>query len=142
MMSFPYPRQRTKRRVALVILMWIFGMAVAPWILSFPPQSYSGFGLVASVGWGVMVGLGSAIMLIGWLKRSYIVEGPGLLMMFGGIFIYAILSWEQTLGGSGGSGARALLLCMGTCALLIRADTLNDFRLTLKRVDRIGRGGE
>lgn len=126
--------------MALIVLMWSFGIAVAPWIITYPPVSYQGLGLVASVGWGVMVGAGSVFMLIGHLLRSHQWEIPGVILCATGFFVYALVSWQQVFEGSVGSGSRALLMCMFFCWVLLRGDVLIGYHRTLKRVDKIGRG--
>lgn len=125
--------------MALIVLMCSFGIAVAPWILTYPPVSYEGLGLVASVGWGVMVGVGSVFMLIGHLLKAYQWEIPGVILCAAGFFVYALLSWHQAIEDSAGSGARALLMCMFFCWLVLRGDVLLGYHHTLERVDKIGR---
>lgn len=140
MHSLPYPLQRSKRSLLLLILGWLFGALVAPYILVFPPVSYEGFGLVASVGWGVMFGGGAILMLVGQLLRSYLPEAVGVMFTTSGILVYALLSWEQAITTSPGSGTRALLVSMLFCWLLHRGDQLYEHHKTLKRIDAIGRG--
>lgn len=140
MTSSPYPHHMSTADKFLTVLMYALAAAVAPWIWAFPPVSYEGLGLVASVGWGILAGVGAVLMLIGELKRSHYVELPGVMLMGAGLLTYAMLSWEQTLTGSPGSGARALLIAAGTVWLARRGKRLIGYHRTLDRIDRIGRG--
>ena len=141
MTSSPYARVRSKGRTALFVIGWLACVALAPYILVFPPVSYEGFGFVASMGWGVMAGAGAVLILIGNLRKAYLVEAPGVMLTTAGVAIYAILSWEQTITSSPGSGLRALLMVTFISAFLLdRALELLEHHKTLKRIDRIGRG--
>ena len=140
MTSSPYPHFTSVTDKLLTVLMYALAAGVAPWILTFPPVSYEGFGLVASVGWGILVGVGAVLMLIGELKRSHYVELPGVMLMGAGLLTYAMISWEQTLNVSPGSGARALLIAAGTVWLARRGKRLIGYHRTLDRIDRLGRG--
>lgn len=137
---FPYPRDESVGDKILTIIMWAASVAVAPWILTFPPVSYEGFGFVASVGWGLLVGLGALLILAGNLRRSYVTEAPGVLLMGTGILVYVLLSWGQVYEGIFGSGARALLMVTFLCWLIKRSRKLFRYHRTLERVDKIGRG--
>ena len=139
MTSSPYPHRMTVTDKILTVLMYALAAGVAPWILTFPPVSYEGFGLVASVGWGILVGVGAVLMLIGELKRSHYVELPGVMLMGAGLLTYAMISWEQTLNVSPGSGARALLVAAGSVWLARRGKRLIGYHRTLDRIDRLGR---
>ena len=139
--STPYARARSRSRTALFVIGWLACVALAPYILVFPPVSYEGFGFVASMGWGVMAGAGAVLILIGNLRKAYLVEAPGVMLTTAGVAIYAILSWEQTITSSPGSGLRALLMVTFISAFLLdRAMELLEHHKTLKRIDRIGRG--
>ena len=140
MTSSPYPHLTSVTDKLLTILMYALAAGVAPWILTFPPVSYEGFGLVASVGWGILVGVGAVLMLVGELKRSHYVELPGIMLAGAGLLTYTMLSWEQTLNYSPGSGARALLIAAGTVWLARRGKRLIGYHRTLDRIDRLGRG--
>ena len=143
MTSSPYARVRSKGRTALFVIGWLACVALAPYILVFPPVSYEGFGLVASVWWGVMAGAGAALILIGNLRKAYLVEAPGIMLTTAGVAVYTLLSWEQTISSSPGSGPRALLMVTFLTAFLLdRALELLEYRRTLKRIERIGRRGE
>ena len=139
MTSSPYPHFTSVTDKLLTVLMYALAAGVAPWILTFPPVSYEGFGLVASVGWGILVGVGAVLMLIGELKRSHYVELPGAMLMGAGLLTYAMISWEQTLNVSPGSGARALLIAAGSVWLARRGKRLIGYHRTLDRIDRLGR---
>lgn len=139
MTSSPYPHHTSVTDKLLTVLMYALAAGVAPWILTFPPVSYEGFGLVASVGWGILVGVGAVLMLIGELKRSHYVELPGVILMGAGLLTYAMISWEQTLNVSPGSGARALLIAAGSVWLARRGKRLIGYHRTLDRIDRLGR---
>ena len=140
MTSSPYPHSMSVTDKLLTVLMYALAAGVAPWILAFPPVSYEGFGLVASVGWGILVGVGAVLMLVGELKRSHYVELPGVMLAGAGLLTYTMLSWEQTLSSSPGSGARALLIAAGSVWLARRGKRLIGHHRTLDRIDRIGRG--
>lgn len=140
MTSSPYPHHTSVTDKLLTVLMYVLAAGVAPWILAFPPVSYEGFGLVASVGWGVLVGVGAVLMLVGELKRSHYVELPGVMLVGAGLLTYTMLSWEQTLNYSLGSGARALLIAAGSVWLVRRGKRLIGHHRTLDRIDRLGRG--
>lgn len=137
---YPYDRNETSTDRTLTVIMWLASVAVAPWILIFPPVSYEGLGLVASVGWGVMTGLGAALILVGTLRHSYITELPGVFLMGLGLLVYTILSWGQVADGTVGSGARALLMITFTIWLVKRGKQLVRYHLTLERIERLGRG--
>lgn len=136
----PYPRERGALRTVLTILGWATAVAVAPWILTFPPVTYEGLGLVAGVGWGVLTGAGAALSLIGHLARRHEVELPGMILLGTGLVIYAALSWATVAEGSTGSGARALLLVAACFFIADRMLELIDWHLDLRRIDKIGRG--
>lgn len=139
--STPYTRARSRSRTALFVIGWLACVALAPYILAFPPVSYEGFGFVASVGWGVIAGAGAVLILIGNLRKAYLVEAPGVMLTTAGVAVYALLSWDQTLTSSPGSGPRALLMVTFLTAFLLdRAMELLEHHKTLKRIDRIGRG--
>lgn len=140
MTSSPYPHFMSTADKLLTVLMYLTAAAVAPWIYAFPPVSYEGLGLVASVGWGFLVGAGALLMLAGELRRSHYLELPGVLLMGSGVLVYAMLSWAQTFSYSIGSGARALLMLAGFLWLLRRGKRLLGYHRTLNRIDRIGRG--
>ena len=143
MTSSPYPHRMSTADKVLTVLMYALAAGVAPWILTFPPVSYEGLGLVASVGWGVMAGAGAALILIGNLRKAYLVEAPGIMLTTAGVAVYTLLSWEQTISSSPGSGPRALLMVTFLTAFLLdRALELLEYRRTLKRIERIGRRGE
>jgi len=137
---YPYDRHESLTDKILTVIMWLAVAGVAPWILAFPPVSYEGLGLVASVGWGVMAGVGGAMVLAGQLRHSYITEFPGVLLMGLGTLVYTILSWSQVGEGIMGSGARALLMVFLTFWLIKRGKKLVKYHLTLERIERIGRG--
>lgn len=138
----PYPRRRGPARTFLIVAGWLTIGLVAPWILTFPPITYRGLGLVAGVGWGVLVGIGALLTLIGLLKRRHEVELPGLILLGTGLVIYAFLSWQSVFEGSTGSGARALMLVGGAYLIAERGLELLEWILDLRRIDNIGRGGE
>lgn len=140
MTSSPYPHFMSTADKLLTVLIYLTAATVAPWILTFPPVSYEGLGLVASVGWGVLVGVGALLILAGELRRSHYIELPGVILMGSGILVYALLSWEQTINSSIGSGARSLLVLAGFLWLLRRGGRLLSYHRTLARIDRIGRG--
>lgn len=141
MVSTPYARSRSKGRKVLFVIGWVACLALAPYILVYPPVSYEGFGFVASMGWGLLAGAGAGLILIGNLRKAYLIEAPGVMLVTVGVAIYAILSWEQTLTASPGSGLRALLLITFISSFLLdRALELTEYHRTLRRIDRIGRG--
>lgn len=140
MTMFPYPIRPSRVEIVLTVLMWTAGIAVAPYILTFPPVSYEGLGLVASIGWGVLAGVGSLLVLLGRIKHTPEIEAPGLLLFLTGVGVYVGLSWEQAINTSPGSGARGLLILMLLCTALIRLNKLRLHRKDMKRIEKIGRG--
>ena len=139
--SNPYARSRSRGRTVLFVVGWLACVALAPYILIYPPVSYEGFGFVASAGWGVMAGAGAVLILIGNLRKAYLVEAPGIMLTTAGVAVYVLLSWEQVFTSSPGTGPRALLLITFLTAFLLdRALELLEYHRTLKRIDRIGRG--
>lgn len=136
----PYPRERGAARTLLLVAGWITIGLVMPWILLYPPVTYEGLGLVAGVGWGILVGTGALLLLTGHLARRHEVEIPGLILLGTGLVIYVFLSWQTVTGGSEGSGARALLLTGGMYLIAERALELAQWVLHLRRIDKIGRG--
>ncbi|MFC0673563.1 hypothetical protein [Brachybacterium hainanense] len=105
-----YPPLRSWR--AAQILGWLVGAGAGTWVLTAPPQSYQGIGLLLTLAWGGMLLLGSIVALAGILTRRYRIELPGLTMTLGGLGVYCYLSWEQTLTTAPGSGPRTLLLML------------------------------
>lgn len=95
--------------------------AAGIWVLSDPPKSYQGLGAALTTAWGALLAVGGTVTAAAWLVRSYKVELPGMALVVGGLLIYALLSWEQTLGTSPGSGPRALLITACTIAAALRA---------------------
>lgn len=138
----PYPRERGTARTVLLVTGWAVIAAVAPWILHFPPVTYKGLGLIAGVGWGILVGVGALVTLAGHLTRRHEVEIPGLLLLSTGLIIYVILSWQTVLDGSEGSGARALLLTGGAYLVAERLLELAQWVTHLRHIDKIGRGAD
>lgn len=138
----PYPRERGIARTVLLVAGWVTVALTAPWIITYPPVTYEGLGLVAGVGWGVLVGIGALLMLAGHLTRRHEVEIPGLLFLGTGLAIYVILSWQTVVSGSEGSGAQALLLTGGAYLIAERGLELVQWVLHLRRINRIGRGGD
>lgn len=138
----PYPRERGAARTTLLVIAWLTGGLVMPWILAFPPITYEGFGLVAGVGWGVLFGAGALLMLAGHLARRHEIEIPGLILLCSGLVVYVFLSWQTVLAGSEGSGARALMLTGGAFLVTERGLELAQWVVHLRRIDKIGRSVE
>ena len=127
MLSSPYPVPSLRVwRVAMVVG-WLAGVGAGAWVIVEPPKSYEGLGLALTITWGIMLALGSALVLVGHLARSYQIELPGLVLALGGVAIYDFLSWQATFGDSPGSGPRALLLVVLLCFLIARIRTLAYF---------------
>ena len=120
MLSSPYPLQRLLPWTIPVILGALQGLAAGLWVVVSPPRSYEGIGLALTFAWGLMLIVGSLLILIAHLIRVHQVELPGLAFALGGILTYVYLSWDQTIGDSPGSGPRALLLGWLLCFLLTR----------------------
>lgn len=137
MLSSPYPAAASRARGVVLALAWLAGVAVAPWIVIFPPITYEGLGLAASVGWGLLVGLGSLLIVIGQVKRIYQVELPGTMLAAVGLTIYALLSWQQVATGSTGSGARALILIILIGIVIARGMDLWAHHRRMRRLDSI-----
>lgn len=114
----PYPQTLPERLAGALV-----GLAVAgagAWVLISPPLSYEGIGALLTTVWGALLAAGGALTAGGWLRRSYKLELPGASFALGGLAIYALLSWQQTLGGSLGSGPRALLITAVAVIALLR----------------------
>ncbi|MFD1836202.1 hypothetical protein ACFSDA_14120 [Brachybacterium rhamnosum] len=89
-----------------------------------PPRSYEALGLALTTAWGVFLALGGLLLALGWVARSYKLELPGVVLVAGGLAIYAFLSWQQTFGDSLGSGPRALLMTGGMILAAVRLRAL------------------
>ena len=113
---------------------------VAPWILTFPPATYQGLGLVASYGGGVMFGAGAQLISAANAREDYPLENPGVGLVNGGLVVYLILSWHQVATGSTGSGARALLLVPFTGTQAARLLRLRSHHAQIRGLQRIARG--
>lgn len=114
----PYPHTLPERLAGALV-----GLAVAAagaWVLISPPLSYEGIGAILTTMWGALLTAGGGLMVAGWAMRSYKLELPGATFALGGLAIYALLSWQQTLGDSLGSGPRALLITAGAIIALLR----------------------
>lgn len=114
----PYPQTLPERLAGALV-----GLAVAgagAWVLISPPLSYEGIGALLTNVWGALLATGGVLIATGWSMRSYKLELPGVTFALGGLAIYALLSWQQTLGESLGSGPRALLITAGAVIALLR----------------------
>lgn len=120
MLSSPYPVPDLKVYRAAMSLGWIAGVGAGAWVLAAPPVSYEGLGAFLTGLWGVFLAVGSAIVSISHAARKYKSEVPGLVLVLGGVFIYAYLSWEQALTTSPGSGPRACLLLVLAALIIAR----------------------
>lgn len=142
MLSSPYAVPSSRLETAIVAGGWLIGALVAPWILTFPPVTYEGMGLVASYGWGVMFGAGAILIAIGHMREEYRIEIPGIGLVLGGIAVYLILTWGQVIAaGSMGSGSRGLLLVpFAVSYLLVRLLRLIGHHLRIQSLQRIARG--
>lgn len=114
----PYPSTALERTAGTTLGLGV--AAAGAWVLISPPVSYEGIGLALTTAWGVLLAIGGALVATGWAARSYKIELPGIVPAAGGLAIYAILSWQQTLGDSPGSGPRALLITVGAVVALMR----------------------
>lgn len=142
MLSSPYPVPPSRWHTALLVASWAVGGAVAPWILTFPPVTYQGFGLVASYGWGVMFGAGALLIALANARAEYRIEVPGVGLVLGGLTIYLILSWGQVVTGSTGSGSRALILIPFVGVQLARLLRLMGHHQRIQALQRIARGSD
>ena len=136
----PYPVPPSRFQKILMVLTWAFGGLAAPWILTFPPITYQGLGLFASIGWGVMVGAGSLLISAGYLFEEYRIELPGVGLVVGGLAVYVLLSWQSTLTGSTGSGARAIILVLFLGTMTVRGLKLLGHHQVVRNLQRIARG--
>lgn len=118
MLTNPYPPLRVWR--VAMITGWAAGAGAGMWVLTAPPKSYEGIGLLLTLAWGGMLIAGSAAALAGTALRRYTVELPGATLALGGLTIYVYLSWVQTLTDSPGSGPRTLLLMLLAALILGR----------------------
>lgn len=115
----PYPTSTIERASGAVVMLGV--AAAGAWVLISPPVSYEGLGAALTTAWGALLAAGGAGAALAWIARSYKVELPAMTLLVGGLLIYAILSWQQTLGTSPGSGPRALLMSAGTIVAALRA---------------------
>lgn len=120
MLSSPYPVPRLWSWTLVMVLGALQGLGAGLWVIVSPPRSYEGIGATLTLVWGVLIAVGSAMVLLGHITRVHQVEVPGIAFALGGMAIYVYLSWEQTLGTSPGSGARALFLGQLACFYLAR----------------------
>lgn len=137
MIRSPYPPEASRLRTLVIALGHFALVVIGPWFLFAPPTSYQGLGLAASYGWGVALGVGGLVMLVGHLLRDYRIEMPGILIAGCGTLIYCLLSWQIVLDGSPGSGPRALFLVWGLSVLAVRGMDLWAHRRRLKSIDAI-----
>lgn len=124
MLSSPYPVPVLRVWRCAMVLGWAAAASAGAWVVVSPPLSYEGVGYALTIAWGVMLGLGSLIVMVAYLIRSYQVELPGLALALGGVVVYDYLSWVQTLTTSPGSGPRALLLVLLACLIVARVRLL------------------
>lgn len=142
MLSSPYPVPPSRWHTALLVASWAVGAVAAPWILTFPPATYQGFGLVASYGWGVMFGVGALLIALANARAEYRIEIPGVGLMLGGLTVYLILSWGQVAAGSTGSGSRALILIPFAGVQLARLLRLLGHHQRIQALQKIARGSD
>lgn len=110
MLSSPYPTPPLWSWTLVMVLGAVQGLGAGLWVILSPPKSYEGIGASLTFAWGVLIAAGAVLILIAHLIRVHQLEIPGLVFALGGVAIYIYLSWEQTFGGSFGSGPRALFL--------------------------------
>lgn len=118
----PYPASWLDRGV--VVLIGLGAAAAGAWVLISPPRSYEALGALLTTAWGALLLVGGVLVAAAWAARSYKLELPGIVPVLGGLAIYAVLSWQQTLGDSLGSGPRALLITAGALIALYRLKQL------------------
>lgn len=114
----PYPQTNLERAGGALVGLVVAGAGA--WVLVSPPQSYDGIGAQLTTAWGVLLTAGGLLVAAAWAVRSYKLELPGVSLAIGGLAIYALLSWQQTLGESPGSGVRALLMTAGAVIAVLR----------------------
>ena len=120
MLSSPYPVPPLWAWTLVMMLGALQGLGAGLWVIVSPPVSYEGIGATLTMVWGVLIAVGSALVLLGHAVRVHQIEVPGLAFALGGMAIYVYLSWEQTLGTAPGSGPRALFLGQLACFYLAR----------------------
>src|SRR5699024_11777515 len=120
MLSSPYPVPRLWSWTLVMMLGALQGLGAGLWVIVSPPVTYEGIGATLTLVWGVLIAVGSALVLLGHIIRIHQVEVPGLAFALGGMAIYVYLSWEQTVGAAPGSGPRDLLLGQIACIYLDR----------------------
>lgn len=114
-----YPTSRTSRLAMLGACVVLIGAGL--WTLVSPPRTYeSELSDALTVMWGLMLLGGGVICLAAHLARRLLWETPGLVLAIGGVVIYAVLSWQQILTGTWGSGVRGMLLIWITLILVSR----------------------
>jgi len=140
MLTNPYPVPPSRWHTIILVLGWAIGGLAAPWILTFPPVTYEGLGLVASYGWGVMVGVGGLLIAFANAREEHRVEIVGRALATGGLAVYCILSWAQVIEGSAGSGSRALILIPFIAEMTARTVRLMAHHRRIGRMQRVARG--
>lgn len=140
MLSSPYPVPPDLWLRAFVVGAWLAATACGVWVLAYPPRSYAGFGLIVTFLWAGLMIVGSLLVLAGNLRQRYRIELPGLIFALGGVTLYGVLSWEQVMSGTWGSGPRGLLLLMLALLLAHRIRMLTLVHRRLQRLDNIARG--
>lgn len=139
-LSSPYAVPPDRWLRAFIIGAWLAATACGIWVLAYPPRTYAGFGLIVTFLWAGLMITGSLLVLAGNLAQRYRIELPGLIFALGGVILYGLLSWDQVISGTWGSGPRALLLVMLALLLSHRARMLTLIHRRLQRLDDVARG--
>lgn len=139
MLSSPYPVPNDPVWRGLLVVGWLAGVAGGVWVLVYPPQSYVGLGAGLSVLWGLLLIVGSSIVLAGHLLRRHRVELTGLWPGLAGIVLYSALSWQSVVT-SPGAGARACLIVLLACLVAGRIRQLSIIEKRVRHIDQMGRG--
>lgn len=140
MLSSPYPVPPDRWLRAFIIGAWLAATACGIWVLTYPPRTYAGFGLIVTFLWAGLMITGSLLVLAGNITQRYRIELPGLIFALGGVILYGLLSWDQVISGTWGSGPRALLLVMLALLISHRARMLTLIHRRLQRLDDVARG--
>lgn len=142
MLTSPYPVPPFRWHTIILVTTWAVGGLVAPWIITFPPVTYQGFGLVASYGWGVMFGVGALLIAVAHAREDYRIELPGTGLVLGGLLVYLMLSWHQVGTGSIGAGSRAIILVPVVGERAARIIRLWSHHRSMRRLQRVARGAD
>lgn len=140
-LASPYPVPDLRVYRVAMTLGWLAGAVAGAWVLVSPPVSYVGLGAALTGVWGAFLAVGSVVVAVSHAVRKYKTEVPGLVLVLGGVSIYAYLSWHQTLTTSPGAGPRACLLLVLAALIIGRIRILMHIDRQARRMASLRDGG-